>query len=123
MMIRKKTELKQSENEATRQVIDYLELKKYRVFKIYNGAIAQRVVSGKIIYKKKDQKMSGVPDLIALREGYPILFIEMKGTGGRASDNQKEFLRLVNEANGAKGLVAWGIDEVVNVLETREVYK
>ena len=110
--------LKQSENDVTKAIIEYLRLKKYRVYKLYNGAIAQRVAGNKIIYKKKDPEMDGVSDLIALREGYPILFIEVKGTNGKPSDDQLEFLRLVNASDVATGLVANNIEDVMMFLAT-----
>ena len=58
--------IKLSENEATKQVIDYLELKKYRVYKIYNGAVAQGVANNRIIYRKKEEKMLIYEELLDL---------------------------------------------------------
>src|SRR3990167_5780186 len=37
----------------------------------------------------------GVPDLIAINDGN-VLFVECKGTSGKVSDEQREFINLVN---------------------------
>lgn len=102
----------QSENEVKRDVINYLKLKGYLVYRINNGAV----------YRKKQDcytfsGMPGVPDLIAInKEMNKMLFIELKGTKGVASEAQKKFIDMVNRVTSAKGMIVNSLEDLLKQL-------
>lgn len=60
---------------------------------------------------------SGVSDIFlpCARRGYHGLYIELKTEGGRLSENQREFLRRVNDG-GYLGVVCIGAERAIRVI-------
>lgn len=85
------------------------------MFHIPNGG--SRNVAEAANLKKQGVK-AGVPDLFlpVARGQYHGLFIEMKASKGRLMENQKTWLRRLNN-QGYLALVAWGYDEAVRIIE------
>ncbi len=108
---------KAEENKITNKIIEFLEWNKWRVFKIYNGGVPARAIGSVIIYKKKDKKYNGVPDLICLKKGYPILFIECKRKDGIVSDEQKEFIKLAKTTLNGWADAYYSLEEVQEVIK------
>ena len=106
-----------SENDVTKGILDYLRLQKYHVYKIYNGGVPACAKGNIITYKKKLEEYKGVPDIIALKKDYPILFIEVKDKGNKPSEEQIEFLKLVNSSNGPKGIVAYSLEDIIKLVK------
>ncbi len=99
------------ENETTKQIIDGLELSGYRVYKIYNGGVPARVAGGKIIYKAKPKKYKGVSDLLAIKKK-KMLFIEVKHGKNKPSQEQLEFLELVDGVESIGGVIAYDFGDL-----------
>jgi len=107
--------LKITENQTTQAIIQYLTLKKWRVWKIYNGSIPARVFGNKIIYKKKKVEERGLPDLFCMREGFPMLWLEVKSPGGRVRPEQKDFIERAMKTQNGWAHVVWLVDEVIEL--------
>jgi hypothetical protein len=60
----------------------------------------------------------GVSDLLVCYQGR-FIAIEVKRPGGRVSPEQERFLERVRAAGGI-GLVAYGVDDVIDGLEVRD---
>lgn len=97
------------EREIQKQIIDYLELKKYLVVKVNNVGI--RKPDGSFI----PVRQKGISDLICLKEGN-FIAIEVKNKNGRLTDNQVEFLDSV-EDHGGTVFVARSLDEVMSTFK------
>jgi len=57
----------------------------------------------------------GSPDIVCVVKGQYV-GIEVKGTKGKQSDNQKEFQRRL-EAVGGRYILAFSLDDVVNAFQ------
>ncbi|SRR5260221_6482461 len=96
--------LKIKEKDLQRAILDYLTLKKIFHYRNNSGAF---VDSNKHMYRFG---AVGSPDIVCVIDGMYV-GIEVKGTGGRQSDNQKEFeLRL--QAAGGEYILAYTIEDV-----------
>ena len=107
-----------SENKITKQIIEGLEYKGYRVFKIFNGGVFGGVRNGKAVFRQKDPKYKGVSDLIAInKKDNKLLFIEVKGKGGSPSDEQLQFIDMVDGIARVRGCLAYnfgGVEKLIN---------
>ncbi len=120
----KNKESKISENDITSAIIKYLEWNKWKVWRIYNGGIPARAIQNKIIYKKKEEKYRGVPDLFALKSSFPILFLEIKAKGNYPSPEQKKFIELVKTSQNGWAEIVYSLNEVENIIkELNKHYK
>lgn len=88
--------MKQSENEVKAAIMKYLEASGYSVYRINNGAVAIGGRSGKagdkVRYAFHGRK--GFPDIVALKKGRYVVFVEVKATGKKPSAEQAAFLTL-----------------------------
>ena len=101
------------ENKITKQIVDGLRANGYRVFKIYNGAVPARVAGGRIIYKTKPKEYKGISDLLAInKKKKKMLFVEVKAEKNKPSDEQLEFIDLVNSVESIKGIIAYNFDDL-----------
>lgn len=92
------------EAEVSRQIVAALRALGWRV---YNFA-ADRALP---------PACAGFPDLVALRPGFPVLFVQVKrADGGRLSEEQREFAELVCADTGAAYTQASDIEDVLRVL-------
>lgn len=98
------------ENEVQKSIKEYLELRGFSVYRVNNGGVWNQ--------KRKCYIYHGTPgvcDLIAMKPGEQILFIECKAKG-KASDKQLEFIELVNNSKGARGFVGLSASHVKSFL-------
>jgi hypothetical protein len=67
---------------------------------------------------KREGNTKGVPDIClpCARKGYNGLYIELKKHGGRASAEQKEFIRKLEYEN-YKAVVCYGSIEAIDVIK------
>ncbi len=102
-------ELKISEKEAQKSILDYLSMR---------CIFAWRNNSGKMPYSSKGKDYmvqmgpTGSPDIIGILPDGKFLGIEVKGTGGVVSSSQTIFLDHINKLGGL-AFVAYSIDDVV----------
>lgn len=59
---------------------------------------------------------AGVPDRLVILPGGKVLFVELKGDGGRLSPLQNYWLNVLN-ALGVAAFVCWSREDVDNLLE------
>ena len=77
-----------------RQVGDMLDLYGWRWWHVPMPVVAERSGRGFRPYKKA----AGLPDIFALHADPPrLLILELKGTGGKLTDDQREFLTLARD--------------------------
>lgn len=92
-----------NESEVSRQIVDALKKLGWR---IYNFAS----------YAALPPAAAGFPDIVAIRPGFPVLFIQVKApTGGRLSPEQREFAEIIADT-GAAYTQASSIDDVLGKL-------
>ena len=117
----KKWKLKISEVAITNQIIEYLEIKGWRVWKIYNAGVPAGVRDGKMTFRRKPEEYKGVPDLFAMKEGYNMLWLEVKGSGGKPSLEQQEFIDLAQKTYNGTAEVVKSLDEVMTIMNNIEI--
>lgn len=96
--------LRESENKVKQQAAEYLIKAGYTLYRINNAPVAFKRFHGK----------KGLSDTIALKPGECALILEGKATGKKPSDDQKEFLSLVN---ASKGIAGFHYDSLGNFLQ------
>lgn len=84
-----------SEAEIQRTICDYLALKRHFFWRQNSSGSFQ---NGKFV-KLPPYSMSGLPDIIVIRDGW-FIGLEVKTKKGRQSKNQKEFQEKLEEAGG-----------------------
>lgn len=99
MRLKLSGKIKITENDVKRQIKDYLSIKGYFHFHIFQGLGS---------YK-------GIVDRIAVKNGR-VLFIEVKKPGGTLSDEQKEFRTNMKKAGGEYHVVR-SLEEIIKILE------
>lgn len=98
---------KVKESDLQRTILDWLG---------YQGHFFYRNNSGAMIseYKGKQRFMRfgapGSPDIVVVHDGLYV-GIEVKGTGGKQNDNQKEFQRGLEDAGG-RYVLAYSLKDV-----------
>lgn len=98
----------ETEQGIQKAIIDYLRLKKYVVFKANSTQFGIR--NNKPFAFPNPQK--GVADIISCSTKGRFVAIEVKKKGGRATEEQLEFLERV-KANGGIGILAYSLDDVI----------
>jgi hypothetical protein len=88
-----------SENEVVSALCEYLSLKRYFFFRVNNTGLAMKTEEGFRYRKMSKYSISGVPDIILIKDGV-FWGIEAKKKGGRQSENQVEFERRCKQAGG-----------------------
>ena len=111
--------LKEKEVEVKKKIIDYLRLKGWRVYRIYNGAVPM-IKKKKIIWRKQPKEYRGVPDLFAMKKNFPMLWLEVKGKGGRLRKEQEEFIKLARLTSNGWAHVVWSLEEVIEIIKVLE---
>ena len=118
--------IKQSENEVKAAIMKYLEANGYSVYRINNGAIAIGGRSGKagdkVRYAFHGKK--GFPDIVALKKGKYVVFVETKATGKKPSPEQAEFLGLAGSCPNIIAIWADNFDkfQLDFLAQTKGVY-
>lgn len=108
---------KVSENEITWQIIEGLKFSGYRVFKVYNGGVFGGIRQGQAVFRKKPEEYRGVSDLIAInKKKKKLLFVEVKAKGNYASQEQLEFINLVDGLESVRGIVAYDFGDLDKII-------
>lgn len=111
--MKKLKQIIQSENEVKRDVVNYLELSGYQCFRLNNGAV----------YNKKNdcwifKGTKGVSDLLCVNKKLnKMIFIELKSSVGKASQDQLDFLNLVDGITSCRGMVINSLDSLLSKLK------
>lgn len=87
---------KLSEAAITKQIRDYLDVKKIFHVKHWSGPMSHK----------------GIPDIIGVLPGGKALLIEIKREGGKVSEEQKSFLENAREL-GAKAFIARCVEDLM----------
>lgn len=101
--------IKVLEKVIQKQILQYLTLKKVWAIRNNTGSFQIKRKDGSEGYAKTGER--GLADIVAFTRN-SVIWIECKpSTGGKQSDNQKEF-QLKAEAHGHIYIVAKGIEDV-----------
>lgn len=104
--------IKETEQQIQKAILDYLKLKRYVVFKHRNVGIYKKSTNSYIPLSFGE---IGISDIIGCSPEGKFVAIEVKKHGGVATEAQKDFLKRI-EQNGGISLLAYSIDDVMNVL-------
>ncbi len=103
------------ESEIQKQIIKYLELKKYCFWRNYVGPILRGPTK-----RRSPNPMAGLPDIIGVLKSSPRMFvIEVKTKTGKLSEKQVVWLDKLNKA-GALCIVARTVAEVIDAFEMHD---
>lgn len=106
--------MKPKESENQKAIRELLEWKGWKVIRLNTGAFPiYDKKTGRTRYMRTGAK--GLPDLLALKETYPPLFLEIKRSGGKVSADQENMINLINQTT-ARATVLWSVDELVDYL-------
>ena len=104
-----------TEEVEQRLVVQYLELKGLKFSSIPNSTYTKSYNQ-----KRKNTEAglrAGLPDLLIIINNN-LVFIEMKRLkGGNVSDNQKEWIKCLNECNGVNAHICKGFDEAKDAID------
>ena len=104
-----KLKIKQSENEVSRDVKNYLSLSGYKCWRVNNGAVFNQKRNTWIYHGEK-----GLPDLVCASAKLKVaLFVETKSSIGKIRPEQAEFLELVNKCDKVVGLCIHSLEELI----------
>lgn len=103
---------KLSESVVQKQIKQYLELVGYTVYRINNTGTWNESQQAHIFHGSK-----GVPDLLGMKKGHPLLWIEFKGTGGKLSQAQMEFIGLADGLPSVRAICADKLETVIEFLD------
>lgn len=89
--------IKQTENEVKAAIKKYLEVQGYTVYRINNAGmnVAHKGEAPRYAF----HGTSGFADMVALKAGRFVLFVETKATGKKPSASQDDFLNLASTCN------------------------
>lgn len=99
------------EDIITNAICEYLELKRYYFWKVYNGGVFD--ASKKIYRKAPKWSVKGVSDLILICGG-EIFFLEVKSRKGMQSEDQEKFEEHIVK-NGGNYFIVRSIDDVQRI--------
>lgn len=104
------------EKEVQKQVMQYLIMNGYLVVRINSGAFIEsnRYIRAYII--ANNGKSSGLPDVLAMKQGKGMLLEIKAGRGGKVSDKQKDFISLAR-SKGVDVYVINSLDQVIDIVE------
>lgn len=107
------------EKEIQKQIKTYLEYNKWKCYRINNGGTYNAKAKAFVFHGT-----AGVSDLLAIKEGYPILFLECKRKGGVISDAQKKFVEAIKGSQNGWAEIVYSLEEVeVFIKELNKHYK
>ena len=100
----------QPERAIQSAILQYLQLRGHLVWRNVNRGF--KLSTGKWI----PSAVVGVPDIIGLQKGTgKFIGIEVKANRNKLTEAQSEFLEHINSMGGI-GLVAYSVDDVMNLL-------
>jgi hypothetical protein len=100
------------EQDIQKQILEYLKLKGFFVWKNHNVGVYSKQAERYISYGGT----KGIADIIGICPNGKLIAIEVKKHGGYATAEQKEFLSLIENFNGIAGL-ARSIEDVEEILK------
>jgi hypothetical protein len=106
--------LNASEQDIQKSILEYLRIKKYVPFKHNSTQFGIR--NGQRFAFANGEK--GISDIIACSPTGGFVAIEVKKPGGKASPEQLDFIERI-KATGAIALVAYSLEDVLDVLENQ----
>ena len=120
-----KIKIKSTENEVKAAIKKYLEVHGYTVYRINNGGVAIGGRSGKAGDKARFvfHGTKGFPDLVAIKTGCSVIYVETKATGKIPSHEQSSFLAVALTCPGAIALWADSLDMFIGKLNANPHYK
>ena len=105
--------MKQSENEIKAAIMKYLEANGYSVYRINNSGVAicgkGNKAGDKVRYAFHGKK--GFPDLVAIKKGKNVVFVETKATGKNPSPEQAAFLEVAGSCPNTIAIWADNFDK------------
>lgn len=109
----------QSEADIQKQILDYLEVKGYVVWRNFVGPVI-RTRGDKQIFTKN--KMAGLPDIIGVCKSVPgkMFAIEVKTAKGKASERQEEWLLKLSKS-GATVFIARDLRPVMAAIKNGDI--
>ncbi|MFA5014806.1 MAG: VRR-NUC domain-containing protein [Actinomycetota bacterium] len=99
------------EKDIQKQIKEYLELNKWKVYRINNMGVWRQNIK-----RFTFSGTAGLPDLLAVKKGFPLLLCEVKRKGGIVSDAQKDFIKRVQESDGSWAGVYYSLDEIIETI-------
>lgn len=119
-MNKTRARVKRKESEEQTAIIEWANIMQYRVpelallYHVPNGG-SRNVVEAKRL--KAQGVKSGVPDLVlpVARGKYHGLYIELKRSGGRPSENQLWWISRLND-QGYAARICYGADEAISTI-------
>lgn len=103
----------EKESDIQKAILRYLELKK--IYAWTNKTTGTWDVKGNFF--RKGSTLKGVSDILGILKGGKFLAIEIKKKGNYASQEQKLFIKNINDRGGI-AFVAYSIDDVILNLKT-----
>jgi hypothetical protein len=104
-----------SENEIQNSIIEYLQWKKITCWR--NQSIGVYDVKNKSFRRLPKYAISGVSDILGILPSGRFLAIEVKSKTGTLSQNQKDFIKNINDNKGL-AFMARSIDDVEAIFKT-----
>ena len=111
MKMRPRSKLKAREKDIQKAIICYLQLSGWEVYRTNNTGIWNSRKGGYFFHGQK-----GYPDITALKEGLPILFVEVKSPTGKLTNEQKKFAALAQKCHCIY-VLARSLEDVINVVQ------
>jgi hypothetical protein len=103
--------MKLKESEVQKQILEYLQIKNVFHYRNNSGGMVTQ-------YKGKQSFMRfgavGSPDIVCVIDGI-YTGIEVKGTGGKQSENQKAFQESLEQAGGRYILVS-SLGDIIKII-------
>ena len=99
--------IKKSEKDTQRQIIDYLKLTGWSVYRTNNAATWNAKCQAYIWHGKK-----GYPDITAIK-GKILMYVEVKSSVGKLSTDQAEFQKLISEVDQVMAVTARSLDDIL----------
>jgi len=96
------------ENIIQKQAIDYLTVRGWKVYRINNGAVYNKRADAWIFHGT-----AGVPDLYAMKEGMPVLWVECKVGKNKPSPYQVEFMELAKMTLNGWAVIIHNLDDLI----------
>lgn len=104
-----------SEHDEQVAVIEYCDLHRYPVYAIPNGGYRTKAEAGRF---KAEGVRKGVPDLCipVARGPYHSLYIEMKARGGKATDEQLQWIATLR-GEGMCAYICIGAESAIEIID------
>ncbi len=102
--------MKQLEKEIQLAICDYLALKKYMFWR--QNTVPIWDAKGQFFRGMPKYALRGVPDIILIKKGGTVIFIEVKRQGAKLSEAQEEFKARCAQMK-AVYIIAYSLDDII----------